>query len=140
MIYDLTRRFSVSTQIDPDGVYELGKKGFDIVVCNRPDAEVIGQPRMQDIAGACDAAGLLFFRYPVTASTFPGSDLEYLGTLFDNAQHRVLAYCTSGTRCVNLWVASRSITERQMACKTVLEMGFDLSLAMRFLNSHGRSF
>ena len=58
------------------------------------------------IEAACHSAGLLFVRYPVNAMNFPGADLDGLGALFDDPNQVVLAYCRTGTRCANLWVAT----------------------------------
>ena len=61
---------------------------------------------MDEIQEACNAMAR-FSRYPVNAMNFPGSDLDGLGELFDDRQ-TVLAYCRTGTRCANLWVATRT--------------------------------
>ena len=98
------------------------------MVCNRPDGEVPDQASMDAIEAACNDANVLFVRYPVDALNFPGPDLEGLGELFDDAGQRVLAYCRTGTRCANLWVATRSEEERQAAIQVAREIGFDLSM------------
>ena len=89
---------------------------------------------MDAIEAACNDANLLFVRYPVDALNFPGPDLEGLGDLFDDASQRVLAYCRTGTRCANLWVATRSEEERQAAIQVAREIGFDLSMVSTALN------
>ena len=83
------------------------------------------------IEAACTTAGVLFIRYPVTAMDFPGPDLQGLGALFDDPAHRVLAYCRTGTRCANLWIASRSEDALADAVTVSREIGFDLSMALR---------
>ena len=98
------------------------------MVCNRPDGEVPGQATLDEIEAACNAADLLFVRYPVDAMNFPGPDIEGLGALFDDAGQSVLAYCRTGTRCANLWVTSQSGDAQAAAVQTAREIGFDLSL------------
>ena len=86
---------------------------------------------MDDIEAACVSAGMLFIRYPVTAMDFPGPDLQGLGTLFDDPAQRVLAYCRTGTRCANLWVASRDDEAVADAVTVSRNIGFDLGMALR---------
>ena len=127
-IFQLTETLSVAAQVTPQDIPNIAAQGFSTVVCNRPDAEVPDQASMDAIEAACNDANLLFVRYPVDALNFPGPDLEGLGELFDDASHRVLAYCRSGTRCANLWVATRSEEERRAAIQVAREIGFDLSM------------
>jgi uncharacterized protein (TIGR01244 family) len=65
----------------------------------------------------------------VDVLNFPGADLEGLGTLFDDPNQRVLAYCRSGTRCANLWILSRDEDSRADAIVVARGIGFDLSMA-----------
>jgi sulfide:quinone oxidoreductase len=109
----------------------LRAQGFTVIVCNRPDGEVSDQPKMDDIEAACAAEGILFIRYPVTAIDFPGPDLQGLGALFDDPAQRVLAYCRTGTRCANLWIASRDQDGVSDAVRAAREIGFDLGMALR---------
>ena len=127
-IFQLTETLSVAAQVTPQDIPNIAAQGFSTVVCNRPDGEVPDQASMDAIEAACNDANLLFVRYPVDALNFPGPDLEGLGDLFDDASQRVLAYCRTGTRCANLWVATRSEEERQAAIQVAREIGFDLSM------------
>ena len=127
-IFQLTESLSVAAQIAPQDISNLATRGFTVVVCNRPDGEVPGQATMDEIEAACNAAGLLFVRYPVDAMNFPGPDIEGLGALFDDPSQSVLAYCRTGTRCANLWVTSQTGDEQAEAMQTARDIGFDLSL------------
>ena len=127
-IFQLTETLSVAAQVTPQDIPNIAAQGFSTVVCNRPDGEVPDQASMDAIEAACNDANLLFVRYPVDALNFPGPDLEGLGALFDDAGQRVLAYCRTGTRCANLWVATRSEAERQAAIQVARDIGFDLSM------------
>ena len=127
-IFQLTETLSVAAQVTPQDIPNIAAQGFSTVVCNRPDGEVPDQASMDAIEAACNDANLLFVRYPVDALNFPGPDLEGLGELFDDAGQRVLAYCRTGTRCANLWVATRSEEKRQAAIQVARDIGFDLSM------------
>lgn len=130
-IFKLSESLSVAAQITPQDVPNIAAQGFTTVVCNRPDGEVPDQASMDEIEAACNAAGLLFVRYPVNAMNFPGADLEGLGELFDDPSQSVLAYCRTGTRCANLWVATRSDEDTPEAIKVARDIGFDLSMVVR---------
>ena len=130
-IFKLSESLSVAAQITPQDVPNIAAQGFTTVVCNRPDGEVPDQASMDEIEAACNAAGLLFVRYPVNAMNFPGADLDGLGELFDDPSQSVLAYCRTGTRCANLWVATRSDQDTSEAIKVARDIGFDLSMVVR---------
>ena len=130
-IFKLSESLSVAAQITPQDVPNIAARGFTTVVCNRPDGEVPGQASMDEIEAACNASGLLFVRYPVNAMNFPGGDLDGLGELFDDPSQSVLAYCRTGTRCANLWVATRSDEDMPQAIKVARDIGFDLSMVVR---------
>jgi len=130
-IFKLSESLSVAAQITPQDVPNIAAQGFTTVVCNRPDGEVPDQASMDEIEAACNAAGLLFVRYAVNAMNFPGADLDGLGELFDDPSQSVLAYCRTGTRCANLWVATRSDQDTPEAIKVARDIGFDLSMVVR---------
>jgi len=130
-LFTLSDTLSVSAQITVEDVSRLREQGFTVIVCNRPDGEAPDQPTMDDIEAACVAAGMLFIRYPVNAMDFPGPDLQGLGALFDDRAQRVLAYCRTGTRCANLWVASRDNEAVADAVTISRNIGFDLAMALR---------
>ena len=131
-IFQLTDTLSVAGQITPEDIPGIGARGITVVVCNRPDGEVPQQATMDEIEAACNATGLLFVRYPVTAMDFPGPDLEGLGDLFDDPGQSVLAYCRTGTRCANLWVATRDPADQTDAIQIARDIGFDLSMVIRY--------
>ena len=131
-IFQLTDTLSVAGQITPEDIPGIAAQGITAVVCNRPDGEVPQQATMDEIEAACNATGLLFVRYPVTAMDFPGPDLEGLGDLFDDPGQSVLAYCRTGTRCANLWVATRDPADQTDAVQIARDIGFDLSMVIRY--------
>ncbi|MEE4203354.1 MAG: TIGR01244 family sulfur transferase [Halieaceae bacterium] len=109
----------------------LAQQGYEVVVCNRPDGETPDQPSMDQVEQVLAAQGIKLVRYPVNPNTFPGEDLAALGKVFDGSDGKVLAYCRTGTRCANLWVASRAPEERAAAATKARSLGYDLSLSER---------
>ena len=130
-LIQLTDSLFVSGQPNPSDVPGLASQGFTLLICNRPDGESPGQASMDEIEALAHQHGMDYLRYPVTPVTFPGDDLEALAQAF-NSPGKILAYCRTGTRCTNLWVATREPGEARAAQEQAQALGFDLSLVARF--------
>lgn len=129
-LVQLTDNLLVSAQPNPADLAELAAMGVKTVVCNRPDGEEPGQPSMDVMEEAAKAAGMTFVRYPVNPATFPGPDMASLGKVFDSGD-KVFAFCRTGTRCANLWVATRADADRDAAKERATGLGYDLTLASK---------
>ena len=127
-IVSLTDHVAVSQQILPEDIAEIAAAGFKVLINNRPDGEEVGQPSEADIAAAAELAGIEYHHIPVTAMNFPGAGIETMRTLFNNPERPVLAFCRSGTRCANLWVATRDDGQRMDAARSVHSLGYDLAM------------
>ena len=101
-----------------------------MIICNRPDDEEPNQPSMDAIEAACNLAGVQFVRYPVNAMSFPGDDLDAMDEAM-NGDAKALAYCRSGARSTNLWVATRAGDQRLAAAERAQQFGFPLSFVMQ---------
>lgn len=130
-VMQLTDTIGVAGQIGLDQVPEIAAAGYKVLVNNRPDGEDPGQPGSADIQAAARAAGLEYHHLPVTAVNFPGPDVARMAGLFDDDSRPVLAFCRTGTRCANLWVATRSGDGRMQAEERAGALGFDLGMAAR---------
>ncbi len=130
-IVQLSDTVSVSEQITPQNVAEIAAAGFKVIVNNRPDGEAQNQPSSTDISRAAEEAGLRYYHLPITGYNFPGDDPELMTSLMNNLDEPVLAFCRSGTRCTNLWVATRSPDDMQDAVNHARSLGYDLSMVVR---------
>jgi uncharacterized protein (TIGR01244 family) len=128
-IVQLTDTVSVSEQITPQDIEEIASAGFKVVVNNRPDGESPEQPASEEIARAAQAAGLSYYYLPITAGNFPGPDVGIMASLLDNSEEPVFAFCRTGTRCTNLWVATRSQQEVESAVDHAKALGYDLAMS-----------
>ena len=81
---------------------------------------------------AARAAGLQYHYLPIIAATFPGEDFARMCELLRDSSRPVLAFCRSGTRCANLWVASHPASERERALRQAQQLGYDLGLAANY--------
>ena len=127
-IVKLTESIAVSAQITPENVADIAAAGYKVLVNNRPDGEEANQPGNADIAAAAQAAGMEYHYMPITAGNFPGPDFGRMRTLLDDTARPVLAFCRSGTRCTNLWVASRDEAARDEARVQARQLGYDLGM------------
>lgn len=132
-IVQLNECLGVSAQITADDVSAIAAAGYKVLINNRPEGEEGGQPAGADIATAAAAAGLEYHHMPVTAGDFPGADFSAMTALLDDSEQPVLAFCRTGTRCTNLWVASRAPEDREAAAEVAQQKGFDLSMAANYI-------
>lgn len=130
-IVKLTDSLAVSAQISVDDVPHIAAAGYKVLINNRPDGEETTQPLGSLIAAAAEVAGLEYHHMPVTAGSFPGPDLETMHDLFNDPERPTLAFCRSGTRCANLWVAGFAASGSENAMEVASRCGFDLSMALR---------
>jgi uncharacterized protein (TIGR01244 family) len=132
-IVKLTESLAVSGQITPQDVPGIAAAGYKVLINNRPDGEEGAQPSGAAIAAAARAAGLEYHHMPVTAMSFPGPDFEAMSDLLDDPAHPVFAFCRTGTRCANLWVAGVEESAREGAISVAAARGFDLGMAAKFI-------
>jgi uncharacterized protein (TIGR01244 family) len=128
-IIKLAEHIAVSEQLTPEDIPAIVAAGYQFVINNRPDNEVEGQPSSAEIEAAAVAAGLDYYHFPVTASDFPGPDVEQMAQLFHDEAKPVLAFCRTGTRCTNLWITTASAQEREQARQQGSALGFDLAMS-----------
>ena len=128
-IVKLTESIAVSEQVSPASVAEIAAAGYKVLINNRPDGESADQPASTEIAAAAQAVGLEYHYMPITSGNFPGPDFPRMCALLDDTTRPVLAFCRTGTRCANLWVASRDQESRERAQVQARELGYDLAMS-----------
>lgn len=134
-IVKLTDTIAVSQQITPDNVVEIARAGYRVLINNRPDGEEAGQPENASIAAAAEKAGLEYHYMPITAMNFPGPEFDKMCDLLADEDNPVLAFCRTGTRCTNLWVASQEADTREQAAQLARQLGYDLGMVSRFAHA-----
>ena len=137
-LMNLSDNVSVAGQLEPAEVAGISEMGFDVLINNRPDFEVNDQPLSSDIADAAGRCGLRYYYYPVTSLDFPGSSYQAMKTLFGDSQAKTLAFCRSGTRSANLWLASLEDDIALAAAQEVSRLGIDPSMFLNMLKQGSR--
>ena len=128
-IVKLAEHLAVSEQILQEDIPAIVAEGYKVLINNRPDKEGEGQPDSDDLKAAALAAGLEYHHFPVTAGDFPGPGVNEMAVLLHQQDEPVLAFCRTGTRCTNLWVATASPEEREAMRNQALALGYDLTMS-----------
>ncbi len=99
----VTDDFSVSPQISVADVAEAAAAGITLIINNRPDGEMSGQPTSAQIAAAAAAAGIGYAHIPVDQSGISAGHLDAFDQAIAGVENpRTLAFCRSGTRSIIL--------------------------------------
>ena len=124
----VTDRLSVSPQITPADVALAKAQGFTTIVNNRPDGEAPDQPAAAEIEAAAKAAGLAYVHIPVRGMPTP-EQVEETRAAILNSEGPVLAFCRTGTRCINTWSIGERLAgrDRDELIGIGREAGYDLS-------------
>lgn len=101
-IRQLTEELTVAGQIGPEHVPAIKQAGFMSVVCNRPDTETGAVPHDM-VREAVIAAGMEFRFIPVVSGAITGDNVTDMAAALAELPKPVLAYCRTGTRCMNLF-------------------------------------
>ncbi|WP_309083881.1 TIGR01244 family sulfur transferase [Chelativorans sp.] len=101
-IRKINEDFAVTGQIAPQQVAEIAGAGFKSLICNRPDSEE-GAVRHDMVEEAARAAGLEFRFIPVVSGAITEENVRDMAQVLEELPRPVLAYCRSGTRCLNLY-------------------------------------
>lgn len=103
-ITEITPDYSVSPQISAGELAGIKERGFQSVLCNRPDGESPDQTPEAEIRAEAERLGLAFAYVPVVSGQIDAEDVADFRAAFERLPKPVLAYCRSGTRCQNLWM------------------------------------
>jgi uncharacterized protein (TIGR01244 family) len=127
-IRQITPRYAVSPQIDPEDIAAIKAAGFTTVICNRPDEEVPPSHRADQVAEVARAAGLTFHVLPLTHQTMTPENVARQRSLIEGSEGPVLAYCASGTRCSVVWsLAQAGHLPVDQIMQATANAGYDLA-------------
>lgn len=101
-IRTVTPDFAVAPQLSPDDMKAVADLGFTLVINNRPDGEVPGQPTGAEMQAAAEAAGLRYVAVPVIGRP-DSAQVQAVRDAVGGAHGPVLAFCRSGTRSIVSW-------------------------------------
>lgn len=111
---ELTRldpKLSVSPQVRPGDLEEAARRGFRMVINNRPDGEEPGQPASAELRTAAGRLGLAYRYIPVAPAGLTGQDAVAFAGALREADGPVLAFCRTGARSTKLWQAAQQLSQ-----------------------------
>jgi sulfide:quinone oxidoreductase len=118
--------YYVSSQISEKDLDSLKNEGFSLVVCNRPNGEEENQIDFELIQKRCESIGLTFINLPMIPGDLQSELILETKKILDKNQ-KTLAYCRTGTRCINLWACANVFKEKvDETIKMGTEAGYDL--------------
>lgn len=101
-------RVAVSPQIQPEDIEAIKSAGYTVIVNNRPDGEIVGQPLSNEIEALAVEADIDYHYIPMVPGELRQDMIDELNEVLDNASGPVFAYCRSGTRSITLWSLSQA--------------------------------
>ena len=126
-IVNISGLYHVSPQISLTDVEFLSEKGFEKIICNRPDFEVHPNIQSSLIAKCAAETGISFEYHPLTFENMNAESIEKQMEFINKSNRPVLAYCTSGTRCAAIWALGQiGKMSKDEILKTALESGYNL--------------
>jgi len=124
----VTDAFEVSPQITADEAREAAAAGVVLIINNRPDGEVPGQPTSAEVEAAARGAGADYLYLPVVGRPTP-EQAKAQAAAVAAASGPVLAFCRSGTRSITAWALGEAAAGRDRAelARLAAGAGYDLA-------------
>lgn len=98
----VTDRVSVAPQIDAADIDTAANEGFTLIVNNRPDGEVPGQPDNNSLQQYAEEKGLKWLHIPIVPGELTMDAVTQSAKAFTDSD-KTLAFCRSGTRSCTVW-------------------------------------
>ena len=117
---ELTSQVSVSGQITVADVQKFKDDGVELLVCNRPDDEDVGQTPHGEVELEAIRLGLPFKLLAFSSYQITAEDRDQFVKLIETRK-RIHCYCRSGSRSRRLWREANSLVggeeQYQKACQ-----------------------
>ena len=127
--------YYVSSQISEEDLVSFKNEGFSLIVCNRPNGEEENQTDFELIRKQCESIGLIFMNLPMVPGDLQSELIFETKKILDTNQ-KTLAYCRTGTRCINLWACANVFKEEvDETIKMASRAGYDLDHLRPMLDS-----
>ena len=122
----VSANYYVSHQISEENLDYFKNEGFSLVVCNRPNGEEEAQIDFEIIQKRCESIGLTFINLPMVPGNLESELILETKKILDKNQ-KTLAYCRTGTRCINLWACANVFKENvDETIRIATDAGYEL--------------
>ncbi len=136
----VTNDFAVAKQPHLDDVKALASEGFQALINVRPEREEPGQPSSKEEQGAAEAAGMDYAHIPVGVKSITLEDVRAFQKALAETDGPAIGHCKSGLRAIALYTIGEVLDGRMRTDEVTgfgKRLGFDLSLAEKWLNDNG---
>lgn len=133
----VTPQFAVAPQITAGDVAIAAAQGIKTIINNRPDGEVPGQPKGEELRQAAAAQSLAYYALPF-AGPPPPATVADMAVLLDRSTAPVLACCRTGTRSITAWGMAQALSGARRPDEIIAlarKAGYDLSGAREALET-----
>lgn len=89
---------TLSGQITADDVASFAKQGIKSIVNNRPDGEQLGQPSSDEIAAACQKAGINYRQIAFASGMMEMSHVQAFADFYNQSERPLHIFCRTGNR------------------------------------------
>ena len=118
--------YYVSSQISEEDLDYFKNEGFDLIVCNRPNGEEENQVDFELIQKRGELIGIAFINLPMIPGDLQSELILETKKILDK-KHKTLAYCRTGTRCINLWACANVFKENvDETIRIATDAGYEL--------------
>ena len=107
-IEQLTTQVSASDQLCIEDIPAIAAMGIELLVCNRPDDEDVGQTPYAEIAEAARQHGMEPILLPFASYQITAENRDEFVKIIETRK-RIHTYCRSGARCKRLWREANSL-------------------------------
>ena len=107
-IIKLNNQVTASAQITTEDIPEIIASGAEMLVCNRPDDEDVGQTPYAEIKAAAEEQGLETKLLAFSSYQIANEDRDRLVDLICTGK-KIHLYCRSGSRSRRLWRMANKI-------------------------------
>lgn len=122
----LTDTIFVAGQIKADDFAAIAAAGIKTIINNRPDDEVMFQPKASELEALAKEHDINFHNIQFSQSLDPAQVQEF-AELLETASGPILAFCRTGTRSTTIWALSQV---GRLSAQSILEAagnaGYDL--------------
>ena len=101
-------RVFITSQLHPDAMTRLLRRGIRTLVDIRPDGEAPEQPSSADIERAAQANKISFYYIPVPHESIPDAAVDGLSAAMKASPPPMVLYCRTGRRAVRLFALAEA--------------------------------
>jgi uncharacterized protein (TIGR01244 family) len=101
----------VAGQLTEADIEDAAREGVKVIINNRPDGEMPGQPRSADLEAKARELGVEYVYLPIVSGRITPEQIDEFGAALGETGEEsgdVLAFCRTGNRSACMWGLARA--------------------------------